>query len=477
MLTIHWFRQDLRVSDNPSLNAAAVNGEVLPVFILDDDAAGQWAHGSASRWWLHHSLKQLNQSLDDKLLVIKGSAETVLPTLAVKYHADAVYWNRCYEPWRIKRDKTIKEVLRTAGLTVNSFNGSLLWEPWTILKKDKTPYKVFTPFYRKGCLMAPPPREPDSLPTPLQLFAGHSQNTIDSLDLLPKTGRINGQRWDHTLNNHWHEQGIGEVAAHHKLKKFISKGLNGYKDGRNFPAKAHISKLSPHLHFGEISPNQVWYTSLMCSDAEHDLDCFQSELGWREFSYYLLYHFPTMPEGNFQAKFDHFPWQDNPSAVNSWQRGLTGIPIVDAGMRELQQTGFMHNRVRMIVGSFLVKNLLQHWQHGESWFWDQLVDADLASNSASWQWVAGSGADAAPYFRIFNPITQGQKFDPEGEYIRQYIPEIAQLPNKYLFSPWETPKSILAQTGIDLGSDYPLPIVDIKASRERALASFKQLKG
>ncbi len=479
MVTIHWFRQDLRLSDNPALNAAATHGEVLPVFILDDERAGKWAHGSASRWWLHHSLKQLNHALDGKLLVIKGSADTVLPALAAKYNVDAVYWNRCYEPWRIQRDKKIKDTLRSKGVTVNSFNGSLLWEPWTVLKKDKTPYKVFTPYYRRGCLMAPAPREPSSAPATLQLFGGHGQTTIEALDLLPKKGRRHGLLWDHALNNYWSEpgRGVGEAAAQSKMAAFLNRGLNGYKEGRNFPAKAHISKLSPHLHFGEISPNQIWYASAMSGCTESDLDCFHSELGWREFSYYLLYHFPSIPEANFQAKFDRFPWQENFAALEAWQQGLTGVPIVDAGMRELQQTGFMHNRVRMIVGSFLVKNLLQHWHHGEAWFWDQLVDADLASNSASWQWVAGSGADAAPYFRIFNPITQGQKFDPDGDYIRRYIPQIAKLPNKYLFSPWEAPKHILEQAGISLGCDYPSPIVDMKVSRERALASFKQLKG
>ncbi|WP_299732471.1 deoxyribodipyrimidine photo-lyase [uncultured Endozoicomonas sp.] len=471
MLTIHWFRQDLRLSDNPSLYEAARSGQVLPVYILDDISPGKWKMGAASRWWLHHSLEKLNKSLKGRLLILVGDAKEVLPKIVSEYNADAVYWNRCYEPWRIQRDQKIKERLRASGIDVKSFNGSLLWEPWNILKKDSTPYKVFTPYYRRGCLNAPAPREPLSTPKPLRLFSDASGLPLDQLNLLPTTS------WDQPMGQHWLQEGcgIGELAARDKLQVFLETGLNGYQEGRNYPSLKKVSNLSAHLHFGETSPNQVWFASAAGAsggNVEADLDCFHSELGWREFSYYLLFHFPTLPEKNFQSKFDHFPWRKAAKSIAQWQKGQTGFPIVDAGMRELWQTGVMHNRVRMVVGSFLVKNLLQHWHHGEQWFWDCLVDADLASNSASWQWVAGSGADAAPYFRIFNPVSQGQKFDASGEYIRKYVPEIAGLPDKYLFAPWEAPEMVLAEAGVQLGKHYPEPIVDIKQSRLTALDAW-----
>ena len=336
-----------------------------------------------------------------------------------------------------------------------------------ILKSDGTPYKVFTPYYRNGCLSAPSPRDPISKPDKLKLFFDTAnKNSIDRAGLLPAV------KWYKQLEPHWN---IGEKAAQKKLKKFTENSLYNYKKGRNFPALNSVSRLSPHLHFGEISPNQVWYAAKTNKDSD-DLDHFLSELGWREFSYSLLFHFPELPRKNFQSKFNQFPWLENQDVLERWQRGQTGYPLVDAGMRELWQTGYMHNRIRMIVGSFLVKNLLQHWHHGEKWFWDCLVDADLANNSAGWQWIAGCGADAAPYFRIFNPITQGQKFDPSGEYTRQFLPELKNLPVKYLFNPWETPINVLEEAGVRLGEDYPNPIVDIKFSRERALKAFQSLK-
>ena len=382
--------------------------------------------------------------------------------------ATAVHWNRCYEPWRIKRDKAIKAELQAAGIEVNSYNGSLLWEPWEPLKKDGTPYRVFTPFYRKGCLSQPEPRRP--LPKPSNLkcatISGAQHVGVDGLNLLPKIG------WDKQLEPHWK---IGEAGAHEQMMAFMKDGLNGYKDGRNFPAQQNVSRLSPYLQTGEISPNTVWYTAKE-HGAGKDLDHFHSELGWREFSYSLLYHFPELPWKNLQPKFDRFPWGDNSEFLHRWQTGQTGYPIVDAGMRELWQTGYIHNRVRMIVGSFLVKNLLIHWHHGERWFWDCLVDADLANNSASWQWIGGCGADAAPYFRIFNPVTQGHKFDPEGEYTRHFVPEVKDLPKKYLYSPWEAPADVLREAGIVLGQTYPHPIVDLKPSRELALEAFASLK-
>jgi len=268
---------------------------------------------------------------------------------------------------------------------------------------------------------------------------------------------------------------IGEIGANNRLTEFLNNGVENYKEGRNIPSKPFVSRLSPHLHFGEISPNQAWHAAKQKGD-DTNIDHFCSELGWREFSYTQLYFNPELPNKNLQAKFDLFPWDTDEKKLIAWQKGQTGIPMVDAGMRELWITGAMHNRVRMVVGSFLVKNLLLHWHHGERWFWDCLVDADLASNSASWQWIAGCGADAAPYFRIFNPVTQGQKFDSDGEYIRKYIPEISELPNKYLFNPWEAPQEELDRAGVVIGKDYPKPIIDLKLSRQNALEAFKSLK-
>lgn len=469
-ITIVWFRQDLRLADNPALVQAAKQGHVLAVFILDDRGAGDYAHGAASRWWLHHSLEQLNRSLEGKLSVYSGNPKEILPALAKANNADAVYWNRCYEPWRIARDKSIKELLQGKNITVESFNGALLWEPFQVLKKDGSPYKVFTPYFQKGCLQAPPPRVPLPKPAKLNVVSDQAQpGSLDDLSLLPSTP------WFKKLHKHWC---TGEAAAQDRLQHFFQNGLPNYKIGRDLPGKRFVSRLSPHLHFGEISPNQVWYAiqayhgEAPFANTEH----FIRELAWREFSYSLLYHFPELPKKNLQRKFDYFPWQNNTPALKAWQRGETGYPLVDAGMRELWQTGYMHNRVRMVVGSFLVKNLRLSWRHGERWFWDCLVDADLANNSAGWQWIAGCGADAAPYFRIFNPITQGQKFDTEGEYTRRFVPELKNLPNKYLFCPWTAPDKILTQAGVKLGDNYPKPIVDLKTSREQALEAFSTLK-
>ena len=469
-IAIHWFRQDLRITDNPSLETAAEFDTVLPIYILDDENSQEFKMGSASRWWLHNSLQSLNESLDGKLSIYSQNPEIVIQELLKKYEVKAVFWNRCYEPWRIDRDIDIKAYLDDKNIENKSFNSHLLWEPWEISKDDGTPYRVFTPYYKKGCLNAEEPRLPSKNLKIDTIFYDQDCEQIDTLDLLP---RIN---WYSQIQEAWKP---GEEGAQKRLDQFLEEGLLDYKEGRNFPFKENVSRLSPHLHFGEISPNEVWYqakTKESVSGIQKSLEHFLSELGWREFSYYLLYHFPSLPKQNFQAKFNKFPWIKNESFLESWQKGETGYPIVDAGMRELWQTGYMHNRLRMVVGSFLVKNLLIDWREGEDWFWDCLVDADLASNSAGWQWVAGSGADAAPYFRIFNPVTQGLKFDPEGEYTKKYVPELKLLPNKFLFSPWEAPKEILEKAGIELGKDYPEPIVDLKYSRELALEAFGKTK-
>lgn len=465
-IVIHWFRQDLRLADNPGLFEAAKQGGVLPVYILDDQNPGEHRLGGASRWWLHHSLNSLSASLKGRLAVYVGDPERILLKLVKVHSVNAVYWNRCYEPWRIARDKRIKEVLREHHVETHSFNGSLLWEPWETLKDDGSPYKVFTHFYRKGCLNNRLPWEPLSRPSNLDIVVDTDALSIDDLGLLPTI------RWDKKLKPNWQ---IGESGARARLHAFLENGLVNYKEGRDYPAKQHVSRLSPHLHWGEISANQVWYAAKE-SGHGRDVDHFLSEMGWREFSYSLLYYYPDLPRKNLQAKFDAFPWRDDEQSLKLWQRGLTGYPLVDAGMRELWHTGYMHNRVRMIVASFLVKNLLLHWHQGEKWFWDCLVDADLANNSASWQWVAGCGADAAPYFRIFNPVTQGHKFDPSGEYTRRHVPELKRLPDKYLFIPWEAPQDVLRKSGVKLGDTYPQPIVDLKPSRERAMDAFRSLK-
>lgn len=466
-IAIHWFRQDLRIADNPALTNAAHHACVLPIYILDDKNSGEYQQkGSASRWWLHHSLCSLNLSLAGQLSVYRGDPIAVFTDIIARFKVETVYWNRCYEPSAIERDTSIKAFLKTNGITVTTTNGSLLWEPWAVKKTDGTPYKVFTPFYHKGCLPAPPPRSPLPAPDKLKCCKDSTSIGINALKLLPQ------HTWHKKLEQHWQ---AGEEVAHQRLENFVAKGLAFYKEGRDFPSKPHVSKLSPHLHFGEVSPNQLWHRVKIMGDTP-PIEHFCRELGWREFSYSLLYHHPTLPLKNLQTKFDAFAWADNPTLLQAWQTGKTGVPMVDAGMRQLWQTGYMHNRVRMVVGSFLVKNLRLHWCHGQRWFWDTLVDADLANNSASWQWVAGCGADAAPYFRIFNPVTQGIKFDPNGDYIRQFIPEIARLSDKYLFAPWNAPADELQKAGITIGRTYPAPIVDIKQSRRDALAAFQLLR-
>jgi deoxyribodipyrimidine photo-lyase len=469
-----WFRQDLRLADNPALNRAFETGApIIPIYILDDENAGDWAMGGASRFWLHHSLHALNKDLGGRLACYAGDAARIVPDLAAKTGARAVAWNRCYEPWRMKRDESIKKILKDSGIPVISENASLLYEPWQVKKDDGTPYRVFTPFFWRGCLGLGEPPHPEAPPKSLSFApAPEGAGTIDSLNLLPC--KI---RWDRKMEAYWE---IGEAGAKKRLDTFLKTGLKNYKDGRNAPAAPHVSRLSPHLHFGEISPRTVWHRirqTMIAEGVEKDGDHFLSELGWREFSYSLLYFNHTLPIKPLQERFNLFPWVQDKSGLEAWKRGRTGYPIVDAGMRELWETGYMHNRVRMIVGSFLVKNLLIHWSEGETWFWDCLVDADLANNAASWQWIAGCGADAAPYFRIFNPVGQGEKFDADGAYVRRWCPELSAMPDDYIHRPWEASPMILKAAGVELGKTYPHPIVDHKMARDRALAAFQQTKG
>ncbi|MEM9057867.1 MAG: deoxyribodipyrimidine photo-lyase, partial [Pseudomonadota bacterium] len=378
---IVWFRQDLRLADNPAYSAAAASGApVIPVYVLDDESAGDWRMGGASRWWLHQSLAALDDSLDGRLGVFRGSAETLIPELAERSSASGVYWNRCYEPWRMDRDKTIKARLKADGREARSFNGSLLREPHEGLKEDGTPYKVFTPFYRAN-YAGTAPRAPGPAPDRPPLRRAGDALPLDALGLMPTV------RWYGGIEAEWSP---GERGAHERLERFLADGLSAYRDGRDRPDKRFVSRLSPHLHFGEVSPHQLWAAAAAAGDADDaQIEHFHRELAWREFSYALLYHWQDLPTANLQSGFDRFPWHAGEETLAAWQRGRTGYPIVDAGMRELWETGYMHNRVRMIVASFLVKNLGVHWHYGADWFWDTLLDADLANNSASWQWVAG----------------------------------------------------------------------------------------
>jgi deoxyribodipyrimidine photo-lyase len=446
-------------------------GDVLPLYTWDDAQETEgWSPGAASRVWLHYALESLQKSFEGRLIIRRGPPQKVLAEILKETNITHVFWNRRYDPTGIATDTKLKSWLQDQGVTVRSFNGSLLWEPWDVLKGDGTPYKVFTPFYKKGCLQGEEPRCPLPLPAKMT-FVSHNLHAMkpEELNLLP------ARPWGKHLASHWE---ISEEGGHQRLQTFLETGLEGYKEGRDFPSQPHTSRLSPYLHHGLLSPHQIWAASRvsMGSVPAPDLDHFRSELGWREFSYYLLYHFPELPHQNLQSKFDAFPWEDNPAFLKAWKQGQTGIPIVDAGMRELWQTGYMHNRVRMLVASFLIKNLRIDWREGAQWFWDCLVDADLANNSAGWQWVAGSGADAAPYFRIFNPVTQAARFDPEGRYIKQYVPELSKLPPPHCFKPWEAPAEILEKAGVKLGKTYPCPLVPLDASRDEALQAFQTLK-
>ncbi len=478
--TLVWFRQDLRLSDNPALSAAAARGApVVPVYLLDEETPGAWAIGGAGRWWLHQSLVRLSTDLAAKgapLLLRRGKAETAIPALAEEIGAACVVWNRCYEPWAVPRDTAIKQRLKGAGLEVASFAASLLQEPWTVATGAGKPYSVYTPFWR--AIRDRP--VPTPLPTPQALSGlagataagGPAGERLEDWGLLPRR-----PDWAGGLRETWTP---GEAGAQGRLGAFLQHHLAGYAEARNRPDQAGTSGLSPHLHWGELSPRQVWHATLHRLDAEGTgatgAWAFLGELGWRDFSYHLLYHWPELMDASWKANFRDFPWRDDPTGYRAWCRGQTGYPIVDAGMRQLYAIGWMHNRVRMIVGSFLVKDLLIHWREGERWFWDTLVDADAASNAASWQWVAGCGADAAPYFRIFNPVTQGEKFDPKGAYVRKWVPEVAGLPDKYLHKPWEAPSAVLADAGVRLGETYPEPLVDHKKARQAALAAFAEIK-
>ena len=463
-----WFRKDLRLFDNPSLLKAAKYEKTFPIFIFDESLYEYNKIGSASLWWLENSLNKLKERLNNKLLILKGDSLDLITKLISELEIEAVFWNRCYEPDRILKDKKIKNILINNNINVETSNATLLWEPWKIKNKSGNFYKVFTPFYKRGCLEAASPRL--ALDSPKNLTLDICEKSNFPYYQFKYFNKIN--HWSIKLKKYWT---TGEEEAQNRLNYFLKEGAKNYSEGRNYPSKKIVSRLSPHLHWGEISPFQVWNK---CKNemSGNNKDIFLSELAWREFSYYLLFHFPKINSDNLKSNFNYFKWDDNAQNIELWQKGKTGYPIVDAGMRELWETGYMHNRSRMVTSSFLVKNLLSHWKHGEKWFWDCLVDADLASNSASWQWVAGTGTDAAPFFRIFNPITQAEKFDKNADYIRRFVPELAKLPNKYIFSPWTASDTILSDANIKLGKDYPKPVIDYQFSRNRALETFKNLR-
>jgi deoxyribodipyrimidine photo-lyase len=477
---IVWFRNDLRAHDHPALVAAAQTGRpIIPIFILDEDAR---ALGGASRWWLHHSLKSLEKSLGGlgaTLLLHRGNSHEILQQLTLHTQATAIYYNKSADPSGVDQENLVAAWAHHQNISVHPCAPSLLIEPWAMTNKSGDPYRVFTPFW-KAFLAQGRVAEPLPAPKSLRGFrppAGVGE-PLESWDLLP------------THPNWAQEFGLwtpGEAGARERLQQFFTSGLADYHNHRNRPDLDGTSRLSPHLRWGEISPRQIWFSTQKYAASQglgYDPlkfgstgpEAFLRELGWREFSYNLLYHFPTLPSLPLQPAFARFPWRQDPEALQRWQHGLTGYPIVDAGMRQLWRIGWMHNRVRMIVGSFLVKDLQLPWTLGEDWFWDTLVDADPASNAASWQWVAGCGADAAPYFRVFNPVLQGQKFDPNGDYVRLWVPELARVPTMYLHAPWEAPASVLRQAGVELGTTYPHPIVDHAHARDVALALYASLK-
>ena len=473
-----WFRRDLRLDDNPALRQALRSGHpLLPVFILPAEEDGgrsgpaPEAPGGASRWWLHHALADLSRQLEARgslLLLRRGDPMRVLPALAAEAGSRALFCNRCFEPVEDARDAALKDRLETAGVSMEQSNSHLLFGPQAVTNQSGGAFKVFTPFHRR--LLALPKPSPAGAapegpwPTPDPFPVG---DRLESLGLLPKVP------WDAAMGRFWKPTRAGAWA---RLESFLGSALSQYPEGRHRPDLDGTSRLSPYLHFGQIGPREVLARVLGWeSETGGSAATFISELHWREFAYHILHHFPLTPQQPLRPEFRAFPWKLNSGMVRRWRHGQTGYPIVDAGMRQLWETGWMHNRVRMIVASFLVKHLLQPWTEGARWFWDTLVDADLANNTLGWQWVAGCGADAAPYFRIFNPILQGLKFDPDGSYVRQYVPELEELPAPLIHHPWQATPLELLRYGVHLGKSYPRPMVDHAHGRAQALAAFASL--
>ncbi len=471
---IVWFRNDLRIEDNAALVAASQHASLVPVYIRETGIPAR-PLGAARAWWLHHSLSALSASLDKlgaPLVLRSGDPADIIEHLVNSIGATAVYWNRRYDPAFLEADSALKARLQAKDIVAESFAGQLLHEPTRLRTGSGKYYKVYSPFWRA---LEPDVenRPPLDAPASLEAFPGISgleTESLDSWDLLPTK-----PDWSGGMARSWTP---GETGAHAQLADFLEDRMQGYSDRRDIPGVDATSGLSPHLASGEITPAQI-FEALKTTDSDaapDDRNKFRKEIGWREFSWHLLANEPALPEKNHNPKFDSFPWLNNAAALTSWQKGLTGYPIVDAGMRQLWQNGWMHNRVRMVVASFLTKHLLIDWRKGEDWFWDTLVDADPASNAASWQWVAGSGADASPYFRIFNPVLQGEKFDPDGNYVRRFVSELSEMPNKFIHKPWAAPDQVLNTAGVHLGDTYPHPIIDHQLARNRALAAYQQIK-
>lgn len=467
--TIVWFRQDLRLDDNPALSAAASIGDpVIPVYIWAPEEEGVWQLGGASRWWLQTSLHKLDVALrgqGSRLTHLTGDSQTQLLKLVKAHQVSKVFFNRRYEPDAIKRDQAVTDSLKAAGVEVQVFDSALLFDQNAIFTAEGRPYQKFTPYFRT-CLQHrthPPINEPAKLTRP----AGWPKSDILDLDY-PASAYELSQSWN-----------PGETGAMLQLQKFLDAKVYQYASGRDQPSSEGVSRLSPHLHFGEISIRRIWQVIEQQTSGRlsEDVEIYKKELVWREFAYYLLSKFPQTADEPLRQEFQEFPWSFNEESIQKWCRGETGYPIVDAGMRQLQKTGWMHNRVRMVVASFLTKHLLVSWQVGARWFWQTLVDADLANNTFGWQWSAGCGADAAPYFRIFNPVLQGKKFDANGDYVRKWVPELAGLSNKWIHEPWNAPPLELHEAGITLGENYPHPMVDHKEARTQALQAFATIRG
>lgn len=469
------FRQDLRTSDNRALSAAARTGRpVVPAFVLEHTGSANRPLGRARQWWLHQSLSALSDRLEQlgsPLVLLSGNPDAVLGKLLQQTGADTVFWNLRYDPQGMAADRKLKVQLSRTSIKNQAFEGHLLHEPARLTTATGSPFRVYTPFWR-ALLRGDEPRAPLAAPKWLLPFENAPKGeALQSLNLKPAGYDRNGG-----LSEMWKP---GEDRAIEKLNAFLTEDLDTYLFGRDLPATSSTSMLSPHLAHGEITPFQIWHASKSAfQDARAaNAEKFRKEIAWREFSYHLLFHNPQLGTANFNRNFDRFPWSDDMRLLECWQRGETGYPLVDAGMRQLWQTGWMHNRVRMVCASFLVKHLMIDWRHGENWFWDTLVDADPASNAASWQWVAGCGADAAPYFRIFNPILQGEKFDSEGTYIRRFVPELRHLSNRFVHKPWQAPESELQAAGLKIGKHYPKPVVGHQLARNRALEAYQSMRG
>ena len=468
---LYWVRQDLRLADNAALTAAAAKGPIIFLHVLDDETPGDWKLGGASRWWLHRSLEALRTKVP--LVLRRGAAHKVIAEVLKVTGANALHFTRDYAPWSDALERRVKAACEAHGATCHRHGGFLLHEPEAIRNGSGEPYKVYTPF-SKACFAAGEPKPLKPAPAFTPWTGTIASDRLEDWQLLPSR-----PNWAKGFESHWTP---GEDGARARLTAFIADGLAHYAEERDRPDRGVTSRLSPHLHFGEISPAQCWHAvraaqAMAGGKLDTAAEKFLKEILWRDFSYHLLQHWPSLPEKPFRPEFEAFPWGQDPKALACWQKGQTGYPIVDAGLRELWATGIMHNRVRMIAASFLIKDLLVPWTEGERWFWDTLVDADIASNAANWQWVAGCGADAAPYFRIFNPVLQGEKFDPDGAYVRKWVPELTRLPNDVIHRPWEAPRLVLEAAGVALGNNYPHPAVDHARARDRALAAFKDIKG